>query len=132
MGRQSHQTIQGQQLTLTVKHNTRFAAFDGLMVGLGFTAVLVLLGAMRELLGSGTLFANMHLLLGNIAQSWTVKIADYKQFLFFILPPSAFICLGFIIAGKNIIDERLKQRAAQQAKEVVVGSKRVRTTGHIS
>lgn len=122
----------GRAEAFASKHNTRFAAFDGLMVGLGFTVVLVLLGAMRELLGNGTLFANMHLLLGNIAQSWTVKIADYKQFLFFILPPSAFICLGFIIAGKNIIDERLKQRASQQAKEVVAGSKRVRTTGHIS
>lgn len=122
----------GRAEAFASKHNTRFAAFDGLMVGFGFTAVLVLLGAMRELLGNGTLLANMHLLLGNIAQSWTVKITDYKQFLFFILPPSAFICLGFIIAGKNMIDERLKQRAAQQAKDVVAGSKRVRTTGHIS
>jgi electron transport complex protein RnfE len=68
----------------------------------------VLLGAMRELLGNGTLLANMHLLFGDMAQSWTITIPDYKKFLFFILPPSAFICLGFIIAAKNIIDEQLK------------------------
>jgi len=73
----------GRAEAFASKHNTRFAAFDGLMVGLGFTAVLVLLGAMREFLGNGTLLANMHLLFGNIAQTWTIKIADYKQFLFF-------------------------------------------------
>jgi electron transport complex protein RnfE len=79
------------------------------MVGLGFLLVLVLLGAMRELLGNGTLLANMHLLFGENARTWTVSIPDYKKFLFFILPPSAFIGLGFIIAAKNVIDDHLKQ-----------------------
>ena len=123
----------GRAEAFASKHNTRLAAFDGLMVGLGFLLVLVLLGAMRELLGNGTLLANMHLLFGDVARSWTIAIADYKKFLFFILPPSAFIGLGFIIAAKNIVDEQLKQR--QQAKkidDVNTGSKRVRTTGHIS
>ena len=67
-----------------------------------------------------------------MAQSWTITIPDYKKFLFFILPPSAFICLGFIIAAKNIIDAQLKERQIRQKSATATGSKRVRTTGHIS
>ncbi len=121
----------GRAEAFASKNNTAAAAFDGLMVGIGFTLILVLLGAMRELLGNGTLFANMHLLFGDIAKDWTLSIPNYKKFLFFILPPSAFLCLGLIIAGKNIIDERLKNRNKQRI-DSVIGSKRVRTTGNIS
>ncbi len=122
----------GRAEAFASKHNTRLASFDGLMVGVGFTLVLVLLGAMRELLGNGTLFANMHLLFGDFAKSWTLTIADYKKFLFFVLPPSAFVCLGVIIAAKNSIDDVVKQKQAAKAQTVQIGNKRVRTTGHIS
>ena len=121
----------GRAEAFASKNNTAAAAFDGLMIGVGFTLVLVLLGAMRELLGNGTLFANMHLLFGDMAKDWTLSIPNYKKFLFFILPPSAFLCLGLIIAGKNIIDEWLKTRNKQTSTNVI-GSKRVRTTGNIS
>lgn len=122
----------GRAEAFASKHNTRLASFDGLMVGVGFTLVLVLLGAMRELLGNGTLFANMHLLFGDFAKSWTLTIADYKKFLFFVLPPSAFVCLGVIIAAKNSIDDVVKQKQAAKAQTVQIGNKRVRTTGYIS
>ena len=121
----------GRAEAFASKNNTAAAAFDGLMIGVGFTLVLVLLGAMRELLGNGTLFANMHLLFGDMAKDWTLSIPNYKKFLFFILPPSAFLCLGLIIAGKNIIDEQLKNSKKQRI-DSVIGSKRVRTTGNIS
>ena len=121
----------GRAEAFASKNNTAAAAFDGLMIGVGFTLVLVLLGAMRELLGNGTLFANMHLLFGDMAKDWTLSIPNYKKFLFFILPPSAFLCLVLIIAGKNIIDEQLKNRKKQRI-DSVIGSKRVRTTGNIS
>ena len=121
----------GRAEAFASKNNTAAAAFDGLMIGVGFTLVLVLLGAMRELLGNGTLFANMHLLFGDMAKDWTLTIPHYKKFLFFILPPGAFLCLGLIIAGKNIIDEQLKNRNKQTSTNVI-GSKRVRTTGNIS
>jgi electron transport complex protein RnfE len=121
----------GRAEAFASKNNTAAAAFDGLMIGVGFTLILVLLGAMRELLGNGTLFANMHLLFGDMAKDWTLSIPNYKKFLFFILPPSAFLCLGLIIAGKNIIDELLKNRKKQRI-DSVIGSKRVRTTGNIS
>jgi len=80
------------------------AAFDGLMMGMGFTLVLITLGAIRELLGGGTLFANMQLLLWPQTAHWKLTvIEEYRGFLFAILPPGAFFVTGLLIAGKNII-----------------------------
>ena len=85
---------------------------DGLMMGLGFTLALVSLGAVREMLGSGTLFANASLLLGDgFAFLETTLIPDYKGFLLMILPPGGFLVLGFMLAGKRLVDGRLRQRA---------------------
>lgn len=84
------------------------AALDGLMMGIGFTVVLVLLGGMREALGQGTLLANAHLMFGPVAESWKiVLIEQYRGFLLAILPPGAFIGLGLMIVVKNIIDDKL-------------------------
>lgn len=90
---------------------------DGFMMGLGFTLVLVTLGAMRELLGYGTLFSHSHLMFGEIARNWTVVfIDDYSGFLLAILPPGAFIGMGFIIAFKNVLDKnKLKKNRLQQS-----------------
>jgi len=83
------------------------------MMGLGFTSVLVLLGGLRELIGSGTLFAQIHLMLGEAATGWELTIIDdYSGFLLAILPPGAFIGLGLIIAVKNIIDSRQPQKSS--------------------
>ncbi len=122
----------GRAEAFASKNPVAASAFDGLMIGTGFTLVLVLLGGMRELIGNGTLFSNMHLLLGDMARNWTLTLPNYHKFLFFILPPGAFICLGFIIAGKNVIDARMKARAVQAEQAKPAGSKRVRTTGHIA
>ena len=82
--------------------------FDGLMMGLGFTLVLVTLGATREIIGSGTLFANASLLLGSAFSFLELTlIPDYKGFLIMILPPGGFLALGFLLAGKRVIDSRL-------------------------
>ncbi len=96
---------------------------DGMMMGLGFTLVLVTLGAVRELLGYGTLFSHAHLMFGDIARNWTmVLIEDYSGFLLAILPPGAFIGMGLIIALKNVIDKRNKNRQAQSAAQSVSAS----------
>lgn len=89
--------------------NSMFSSlFDGLMMGLGFTLALVVLGAVREIIGSGTLFANAALLLGSWASFMELKlIPDYKGFLLVILPPGGFIALGFILVGKRLIDRKL-------------------------
>jgi len=94
------------------------AVVDGLFMGLGFTAVLTLLGTIREAIGYGTLMRQADLLFGDIAAGWTITLADdYSGFLLAILPPGAFIGLGFMIALKNLIDQHGEAR--QQAKTVV-------------
>ncbi len=110
------------------------AAFDGFMMGLGFLLVLVCVGAVRELLGTGHLFADMHLLFGEIARDWQLNIfgKDYPNVIFALLPPGAFIVVGFLIAGKNSIDSILKARAEANKSKPVKGSKRVRTTGTVA
>jgi len=106
---------------------------DGLMMGLGFGAVLVVLGGLRELVGSGALFANMDLLFGPAAASWKIVLVDnYQDFLLAILPPGAFIFTGLLIALKNIIDARAEARRAAAKDKPATGSKRVRVTGTIS
>ena len=106
---------------------------DGFMMSLGFMLVLVLLGGMRELLGQGQLFGDMNLLFGEQAATWKWQVIDgYTPFLFAILPPGAFVAMGLLIAGKNIIDEKIKNRQQQKREPVEVGSKRVRVTGKIS
>jgi len=88
---------------------------DGLMMGLGFTLVLVLLGAIREVLGLGTLFSHANLMFGDMAKNWTlVLVDDYNGLLLAILPPGAFLGLGFIIAAKNVIDKRQAQRSTKK------------------
>jgi len=93
------------------------AALDGAMMGLGFTLVLMLLGALRELIGRGTLLADAHLMFGPAARDWTVHVfgADYHGFLLAILPPGAFFGLGLLIALKNWLDARLAAPAAEPA-----------------
>ena len=87
------------------------AALDGLMMGLGFTVVLVLLGAFREIIGQGTLLDQAHMLFGPVARDWTVQLgSDRHGLLVAMLPPGAFIGLGLMIAAKNVIDGRLARR----------------------
>ena len=86
------------------------AALDGLMIGLGFTLVLVVLGGMRELIGQGTLLTQAHLMFGEAARGLKLTlIEDYRGFLLAVLPPGAFLGLGLLIALKNWIDMRARQ-----------------------
>ncbi|MEM9304612.1 MAG: electron transport complex subunit E [Pseudomonadota bacterium] len=71
---------------------------DGLATGIGFWLVLVVLGACRELIGQGTLFANLDLVLGPWAQSLELRFAD-GGLLLALLPPGAFIILGLLVAA---------------------------------
>lgn len=101
-------------------------------MGIGFCLVLVVLGGLRELFGTGALFANMHLLFGPVASDWQITLfSDYKGFLLAILPPGAFIVLGLLIALKNRIDEQLAERARAAQPAAPAASRRVRVTGVI-
>ena len=106
------------------------SALDGLMMGLGFMAVLLVLGAMRELIGQGTLFSDMQLLLGDVAINWKIEVfKDYPDVLFAILPPGAFIGLGLLIALKNSWDEKAKAIAEKNQDKSEKQDRRVRVTG---
>ncbi len=125
-------TILGRAEAFASKHSPGPAVFDGLMMGVGFGAVLLLLGALRELLGSGTLFANMDLLFGPMAAGWKLNIfGQGYSFLVAILPPGAFILTGLLIAMKNVIDARITARRDALKARPEKGAKRVRTTGVI-
>ncbi|MHB1246767.1 MAG: electron transport complex subunit E [Sulfuriferula sp.] len=87
---------------------------DGLMMGIGLTMVITLLGAMREVIGKGTLFAGLDLVFGPHAKFFVIHIIpDYKGFLLAILPPGAFFGLGLLIALRNWWDLRSQRQAAQ-------------------
>jgi electron transport complex protein RnfE len=125
--------ILGRADAFAAKNPVLPALYDGFIMGVGFGAVLVVLGAIRELLGTGGLFANMQLLFGEGARDWHWVLSEsYPKLLLAILPPGAFIVTGFLIAGKNQWDERAKLREARAKAPVVAGAKRVRVTGKIS
>ncbi len=87
------------------------AFLDGLFMGLGFTAVLVILGAMREAVGFGTLLRQAYLMFGEGTEWMTLTLMEeYRGYLLAILPPGAFIGLGLLIALKNVIDKKRAER----------------------
>lgn len=92
------------------------AATDGFAMGLGLTAVLAVLGGIREIFGRGTLFNGIDMVFGEAAKSWVITvIPDYHGFLLAILPPGAFIAMGILIAAKNWIDLRQAKKAKAAA-----------------
>jgi electron transport complex protein RnfE len=81
--------------------------WDGLMMGVGFTLAMVVLGAAREISSAGTLFANASVLLGEGFRFMELTIIpEYKGFLLTALPPGGFIMLGFMVAFKRLIEQR--------------------------
>lgn len=105
--------ILGRAESFASKSPVLASAADGLMMGLGFTAALVAIGGVREILGSGTLFANAHLLLGQgFAFLELTLIPEYRGYLLMILPPGGFLVVGFLLAGKRLLDRRLAARQA--------------------
>lgn len=103
--------IIGRAEAFASKNKPLASAYDGAMMGLGFTAVLVILGGLREVLGAGTLLAGADRLFGDAAKNWTVILFETDSpFLLAILPPGAFLAMGLLIALKNMIDAKLAAR----------------------
>ncbi len=82
------------------KNSPLSAAWDGAAMGLGLLWVLALLGSARELIGSGTLFSGIQMILPG-AHPLQLLGEDYRGLLIAILPPGAFILLGLLIAARN-------------------------------
>lgn len=115
--------ILGRAESFASKSPVLHAAADGLMMGLGFTAALVAIGGLRETLGSGTLFANAHLLLGeHFAFLELTLIPGYRGYLMMILPPGGFLAVGFLLAAKRLLDRRLAARAVGNAVPAAAAS----------
>lgn len=105
--------ILGRAEAFASKNSVLDAALDGLMMGMGFTFALVAIGGVREIFGSGTLFANAHLLLGPAFAFLEITIVpQYKGFLLMILPPGGFLVTGLLLAWKRVLDARRAGKAA--------------------
>ncbi|WP_028022817.1 electron transport complex subunit E [Enterovibrio calviensis] len=110
--------IIGRAEAFASKNTPLPSALDGFWMGMGMTAALVVLGAIRELMGNGTLFDGADRLLGDWAAGLRIEVFHFESpFLLAMLPPGAFLTVGFIIAAKNVIDER---QAKKQPKEKAV------------
>ncbi|WP_428772044.1 electron transport complex subunit E [Vibrio sp.] len=112
--------IIGRAEAFASKNDVIPAAIDGFWMGFGMTSVLVVLGAMREIIGNGTLFDGADLLFGEWARSLRIELFHFdSHFLLALLPPGAFIGVGLLIALKNVIDKQLQARQPKQAKPVI-------------
>ncbi len=88
------------------------AAYDGLVCGTAFLVVISIVGILRELLGAGTIFKNMHLIFGSVAKNWVLQpFGENFKVLIFNFPCGAFFILAGLLAVKNIIDSYLHQHA---------------------
>ncbi len=104
--------IIGRAEAFAARNPPMAAAVDGLGTGLGFCLALVLLGALRELAGHGTLLAGADMMFGEWARSLELTLVpNHPGFLLAILPPGAFIGLGLLIAARNAIIARGERRA---------------------
>ncbi len=102
------------------KNRFMHSVADGLMMGIGLTFILVILGAMRELIGKGTLLSGIDLVFGTAANHWVLHVLpDYKGFLLAVLPPGAFFALGILIAGKNWLDQRAAKTQSNRSISIV-------------
>ncbi|MCH7536413.1 MAG: electron transport complex subunit E [Proteobacteria bacterium] len=81
---------------------------DGLVMGTGFACLLMAIGAFRELLGQGSIFSRMDLLLGG--EPVLGIILTDGGWLLMVLPPGAFFSLALAIAAKNAIDRRRREK----------------------
>ena len=86
------------------------STLDGIFMGVGMLWTLALLGAMRELLGAGTLFGGIDMVFPSLHPIQLLP-EDFPNLLLAMLPPGAFILLGCMIAWKNWMDARAAQRA---------------------
>jgi len=83
------------------------ALVDGMAMGLGFTLALTAIGAVREVLGAGTLFADASLLLGPAFAGMEIRVLpESTNVLMMILPPGGFLVTGLLVVAKRMLDLR--------------------------
>lgn len=97
--------------SFAAKNTTVPSMLDGFMMGSGLMLVLGLLGAIRELVGKGTILSGLDLVFGPSAIPFMWVSTDYHGLLLAVLPPGAFLGLGSLIAIRNWIEIRKTTKA---------------------
>ena len=105
--------ILGRAEAFACREGVAASAVDGLAMGLGFTGALTGIGLIREGIGSGTLFAQASNLLGAHFAFLELALPDYGGALLLILPPGGFAVLGFLLAGKRVLENRRRPSATE-------------------
>ena len=112
-------TIVGRAEAFASRNPVPQSMLDGLSIGMGFTLVLMALGALREFIGQGTILSGVHLMFGEAARGLSFSMGnDFHGLILAILPPGAFFGLGLLIALKHVIDKRNAARAASRVETV--------------
>jgi electron transport complex protein RnfE len=96
--------ILGRAEAFASRNSVGRSLLDGLGMALGFTVTLFVLGSIREIIGSGTLTLFQ---LGETEVKLSILGADYPGVLVMILPPGAFLTLGFLLAARNTIQKKI-------------------------
>lgn len=116
--------IIGRAEAFASRQGLRASLHDAMAMGLGFLWVLLLLGAVRELLGQGTMFADAQMLLGSHAAQWRMEVFNPDNgMLIALLPPGAFLALGLLLAVKNALDARLRTRVTVSEADATTSSR---------
>jgi Na+-translocating ferredoxin:NAD+ oxidoreductase subunit E len=103
--------VLGRAESFAYRNSLGAAALDGFGMGIGFAWSLTLIGAVREVLGSGTLFAGAALLGGPALKSLELTIIpEYRGFVIALLPPGGFLAVAFVLAGKVAFERSLPAR----------------------
>ena len=113
--------ILGRAESFACKNSVAYSALDGLAMGAGFTLALTLMGALRELGGSGTLFSGASTLLGSAFKVLELRIYPGDGALVLILPAGGFIVLGLMLAAKRTLDARQAAPRATAAAPTLAG-----------
>ena len=95
--------------------------FDGVFMGIGMLWTLALLGGLRELIGGGTLFAGIDMVVPGLHPLQLLP-KEYPGLLLAMLPPGAFILLGCLIAWKNWVESRAAAREQLRKPEAIAAS----------
>ncbi|MDD5404815.1 MAG: electron transport complex subunit E [Sulfuricella sp.] len=115
-------SVLGRTEVFAAKNPVLPSLMDGLMMGVGATIVLGILGGVREAFGLGTLFSGINMVFGEAAKSWVITVVpDYHGILYAILPPGAFLGLGALLAIKNWISLHGSSKALQAENPSVSG-----------
>ena len=99
--------VLGRAEVFASKHPVKDAALDGLGMGVGFTITLILMSAIRELLGAGTLLG------------FPVLLGIMEPMSVFIMPPGGFAVLGVLIAISVTVEMRRKRRAGEPEEDAI-------------